>query len=85
MAVSSPTALITDQGRIVLLRLEGCSYQLTQESLREVLGLPGGPPGLGISIDGDHLQFEFAGDNRSVTFTAAQLQRRLARQAPARV
>jgi hypothetical protein len=85
MAASSPTALITDQGRNVLLRLEGRSYQLTQESLREVLGLPDGPPGLGISIDGDQLQFEFAGDNRSVTFTAAQLQRRLATQTPARV
>ena len=85
MARSSLSALITDQGSRVLLRLDGRFYRLTQEALRQALGQPDGPPGLGISIDGDRLQFEFAGDNRSVTITAAQLRRRLAKQAPARV
>jgi hypothetical protein len=78
MASSSPSALITDRGARVLLRLEGRFYELSQPALRHVLGLPDGPPGLGITIDRDRLQFDFSGDNRSLTITAAQLRGRLA-------
>jgi hypothetical protein len=70
--------LITDQGARVLLRLDGRFDQLSQPALRHVLGLPDGPPGLGITIDHDRLQFDFTGDNRSLTITAAQLRRQLA-------
>ena len=80
MASSSPSALITDQGARVLLRLDGRFYRLSQPALRHVLGLPDGPPGLGITIDRDRLQFDFAGDNQSLTITAAQLRRRLAKR-----
>jgi hypothetical protein len=80
MASSSPSALITDQGARVLLRLKGRFYALNQPALRQVLDLPEGPPGLGITIDGDALHFEFVGDNRSVTITAAQLHHRLAKR-----
>jgi hypothetical protein len=64
----------------VLLRLNGRFYSLSQQALRQVLGLPDGPPGLGITIDRDRLHFEFAGDDRSATITSAQLQRRLAKR-----
>jgi hypothetical protein len=70
--------LITDQGARVLLRLGGHFFHLNQPALRQVLGLPDGPPGLGITINRDRLRFEFAGDNQSLTITAAQLHRRLA-------
>ena len=80
MANFSPSALITDQGARVLLRLRGHIYALNQQELRQVLNLPAGPPGLGITIDGDRLHFEFVGDNRSVTITAAQLHPRLAKR-----
>jgi hypothetical protein len=79
MASSSPSALITDDGASVLLRLDGRFYQLSQPALRQVLGLPEGPPGLGITIDRRRLQFEFA-DDRSLTITATQLRRRLAKR-----
>jgi hypothetical protein len=85
MARSSPSALITDQGARVLLRLQGRFYALDQQALRQVLDLPEGPPGLGITIDGDRLLFEFVGDNRSVTITAARLQQRLTKQITTRV
>ena len=85
MARSSPSALITDNGDRVLLRLGGRQYELTQPVIRQVLELPDGPPGLGISIDGDRLHFEFAGDDQSVTISAAQLQRRLANHSAAGV
>jgi hypothetical protein len=85
MASSSPSALITEQGRRVLLRLGGRQYELTQPALRQVLDLPDGPPGLGITIDGDRLHFEFDGDDRSATISAAQLQRRLAKRSAAEV
>lgn len=77
MRKSYPSALITDQGKRVLLRLNGVAYILTQAELRKLLGLPSGPSGLGITIDGDHFHFEFARDNQSAELTAAQLKRRL--------
>jgi hypothetical protein len=79
-----PSALITDHGARVLLRLGGRHYELTQPALRQVLDLPEGPPGLGITISRDRLHFEFGGDNRSVTVSAARLQRRLEKRTAAR-
>ncbi len=73
MAQSSPSALITDNGQHVLLRLEGRLYELSQQELRSLLGLPAGKPGLGISIDRDFLRFEFAADNRTIEVSARQL------------
>jgi hypothetical protein len=85
MANTTPSALITDRGDRVLLRLAGRHYELTQSSLRQILDLPEGPSGLGITIDGDRLHFEFAGDDQSVTISAAQLQHRLAKRSAAGV
>jgi len=85
MASASPSALITDRGERILLRVGGRHYELSQPALRQVLELPEGPPGLGITIDRDLFHFEFAGDDRSVTISAAQLRRRLAKRAPAGV
>jgi hypothetical protein len=79
MACLSPSALITDKGRRVLLRIQGRSYQFDQRTLRNLLGLPAGPAGLGITIDGDNLEFELAADNQRVKMSAAQLHRRLAK------
>jgi hypothetical protein len=50
-----------------------------------VLDLPEGPPGLGITIDHDRLHFQFVGDDQTVTISAAQLQRRLAKRTAAGV
>jgi hypothetical protein len=85
MASSSPSALITYNGDRVLLRLNGRHYELTQSALRQVLGLSEGPSGLGITIDRDRVHFEFAGDDQSVTISAAQLRRRLAKRSSAGV
>jgi hypothetical protein len=84
MAHSLPSALITDQGKCVRLRLRGLFYELSQEALRAALRVPNGPPGLGISIDGNRLRFEFFGDNRIAEATADDLQRRIAKQLAAR-
>jgi hypothetical protein len=84
MAHSVPSALITDQGQRVLLRIEGQYYELSQPELRALLGLPPGPPGLGITIDGDRLCFEFAADQLTVELSARQLHRRLAGQSTTR-
>ncbi|HKI32551.1 MAG TPA: hypothetical protein VKA46_11835 [Gemmataceae bacterium] len=81
---ASPSALITDNGRRVLLRIQGRYYELTQQELRALLGLPAGPPGLGITIDRDRLRFEFAADSRTVEMSAGQLRRRLAKQVTTR-
>jgi hypothetical protein len=80
MPRSAPSALITDQGRRVLLRTHGRCYELSQQALRNLPGLPAGPPGLGITIDHDRLHFELAGDDRSVELSAEQLHRRLTKQ-----
>jgi hypothetical protein len=78
MIHSVPSALITDQSQRVLLRIEGHFYEMSQEELRTILGLPAGPAGLGITIDQDRLCFEFAADNRTKEISARQLQRRVA-------
>jgi len=80
MSHASPSALITDKGRRVQLRIQGRYYELAHQELRALLGLPAGPPGLGITIDRDRLCFEFAADNRTVKLSAGQLRRRLAKQ-----
>ena len=80
MARTSPSALITDQGRRVLLRLQGRFFEIGQEELRALLGLPPGPVGLGITIDGNRFRFEFAVDPRTIELSAGQLHRRLAKQ-----
>jgi hypothetical protein len=82
MAHSSPSALITDNGRRVLLRVQGRFCELSQEELRTVLGFPPGPPGLGITIDRDRLRFEFVADNQIAELSAKQLRRRLATLSP---
>jgi hypothetical protein len=76
----SPSALVTDNGRRVQLRVHGRYYELTQDELRSLLGLASGPPGLGITIDGDRFRFEFAFDQLAIDMTDNQLYRRLARQ-----
>ena len=81
MAHSTTSALVTDKGRRVLLRINGRHYELDQADLRSLLGLPDGPPGVGITIDRDRLHFEFAADRQSVKITTAQLHRRLTKQA----
>lgn len=80
MSHSSLSALVTDQGQRVLFRLQGRIYELSQQELRSLLGLPAGPPGLGISIDGGRLRFEFAADQQTIELSAGQLQRRLTKQ-----
>ena len=80
MIRSAPSALITDEGRRVHLRIHGRHYELSQDDLRALLGLAAGPPGLGITIDKDRLQFEFARDNQTIEMSSGQLQRRLERQ-----
>jgi hypothetical protein len=72
--------LITDHGRRVLLRVLGRHYELGQDELRMLLGVPPGPPGLGITIEGNRFSFEFAADNRTIVWTAERLRRALARQ-----
>ena len=80
MSHGPPSALITDQGQRVLLRICGRYHDLSQQELRTLLGIPSGPPGLGITIERDRLRFEFAVDEQIVVLTADQLQRRLAKR-----
>jgi hypothetical protein len=80
MRNSAPSALITDQGDRVLLRVQGRFYDLSQQELRSLLGLRAGPPGLGITIDRDRLRFEFAADNQIIEMSAGQLHRRLSKE-----
>jgi hypothetical protein len=77
MPALAPSALTTDKGRRVLLRIEGLQYQLGQDELRSLLGLPSGPPGVGITIDGTRIRFEFVADNQTRELSARQLHRRL--------
>jgi hypothetical protein len=71
---------MTDKGERVLLRVQGRYYELTQQEMRALLGLPDGPPGLGITIDRNRLRFEFAVDNRTAELSARQLHRRLSKR-----
>jgi hypothetical protein len=80
MPHASPSALITDNGQRVLLRIDGRTHERDLNELRALLGLPAGSRGLGISIDGDQFHFEFAADQRTVEISARQLSRRLAKQ-----
>jgi hypothetical protein len=80
MTSSSRSALITDQGQRIGLRLRGRHYELSQEELRDMHGMPPGPPGLGITIDNNRFCFEFAADQETIELSAEQLQRRLAKQ-----
>jgi hypothetical protein len=80
MLHASPSALITDRGQRVQLRIRGRFYETSQQQLRTLLGLPAGSAGLGITIDGDRLRFEFAADQRAVEISAAQMHRRLAKR-----
>jgi len=59
---------------------EGDSTKVTQAELRIALGLPAGPPGLGITIDGERFHLEFPADNQQAQISAAQLQRLLAKK-----
>jgi hypothetical protein len=77
MPTSYPSALITDQGTKVHFRLNGHFYQLSYDELRRALGLPPGPTGLGITINGDRFSFEFMNDDKTIELTARQLQNRL--------
>jgi hypothetical protein len=80
MSRSTPSALITDQGQRVLLRIQGRVYELGLDELRTLLGVPEGPPGLGITIDRDRFRFEFAAGAHMIDLSAGQLLRRLVRQ-----
>src|SRR2546427_9466445 len=77
MLKSAPSALVTDNGRRVLFRIERRFYELPQEELRSLLELPPGPAGLGVTIDRERFYFEFAGDNQRAEISAKQLHRRL--------
>jgi hypothetical protein len=80
MAQLAPSALVTERGQRIQLRLEGRYYDVDQGQLREALGLPAGPAGVGITIDRDRFRFEFALDEQVAELSTAQLHRRLARQ-----
>jgi hypothetical protein len=84
MAALAPSALITDKGRRVLLRIRGRHYEFTQEELRSLLRVPPGPPGLGITVDRNRFRFEFAGDDRDIELSTEQLQRRFAKRVASR-
>ncbi len=85
MSTRLPSALITDQGRRVHLRLEGQHYDLSQNELRTALGLAAGPPGLGITIEHNRFVFEFTADHQTVELSAAQLRRRLGKHVAASI
>ena len=84
MAGPAPSALVTDQGQRVHLRLHGRLYERSQEELRTLLGIPPGPPGLGITIVRNRFRFEFVVDNQTIELTAEQLHRRLTKQVTSR-
>ena len=76
-----PCALVIDLGRRVLLCVQGRYHELSQQELRTLLGIPSGPPGLGITIERGRLRFEFAADDQTIKLSAGQIHRRLAKQA----
>ena len=74
---TSPSALVTERGNRVFIRIAGEHYQLTLKKLRALLKLPpANSVGLGITIDRDRFSFEFA-DGPVIELSARQLQRRL--------
>jgi hypothetical protein len=79
MAGLAPSALITDHGRRVLLRIRGRQHEFTQDELRSLLGVPPGPAGLGITVDRDRFHFEF-GEGQDIELSAEQLRRRLGKR-----
>jgi len=81
MAHAFPSALVTEEGRSVRFRIQGKYFEVNHAQLRSMLGLPPGPRGVGITIDRDRLQFQFPADNQFVELSAAQLFRRLSKQA----
>ena len=85
MPNSSSSALVTDQGTRVSLRLSGHFYQLSQDELRTVLGLPPGPAGVGITVDRDRLCFEFAEDGQTVEVSESDLRRRITKHVKSKV
>ena len=85
MGTSSCSALVTDEGTQVSLRLNGRFYQLSHEELRTVLGLPQGPAGLGIVVDGERMRFEFVEDNQTAEVTSSELRRRIEKHAKSNV
>jgi hypothetical protein len=80
MVRAASSALITDDGRRVRLRIQGRIYELSQIELRSLLGLAPGDPGLGITIDHNRFRFEFAADEQIVELSSGQLYRRLSKQ-----
>ena len=80
MTRTPSSALITDEGQRVLLRLQGQVYQLSQPDLRDLLGLPACELGLGITLEGDRFCFEFPADDQTIELSARQLLRRVAKQ-----
>jgi hypothetical protein len=85
MSHPSPSALVMDKGQRILLRLQGGFFELSQQELRALLGMPTGSSGIGISIDADQFTFEFAENEKTVEVTAGQLQRRLSKQTTAKI
>ncbi len=77
MPSPAPSALISDKGKRVHFRLQGRLYEVGQDELRALLGLPPGPSGLGITVVQNRFRFEFAMDRQEVEISAAQLRRRL--------
>jgi hypothetical protein len=78
MARLYPSALVN--GANVLFRLDGQVFEISQSELRDLLGLPSGPSGLGITVYDDRFQFEFARDNQTAEITAKKLKRLLSRE-----
>ena len=85
MSSWSSSALVTDQGTRISLRLNGHFYQLSQDELRTVLGLPQGPAGVGITVNRDRLCFEFVEDAQTVEVSESDLRRRIAKHTKSKV
>lgn len=75
MSQSHPSALVN--GAKVLFRIDDEVFEISQVDLRSLLGLPAGPSGLGIIVNENSFQFEFARDEQAAEMTAKQLKRRL--------
>lgn len=78
MPGTAPSALVIDQGKRVLLRIDGKYFNIDQNDLRQLLGLPAGKPGVGIRINAQRFSFEFC-DEDPVELTAKQMLNRLAK------